>query len=154
MAIHADENRAKTDDLADNCAAGGIVNVVDQPGGRRDQTEAAHTAGVAQHKADGERRHSDDGKNLDYKRDRLGLNTERSEAEHIYRDVANNKSAKPGRVRGVQLFGKQNEDGAHGGNQVEDAADGSSQEEEADRKKRTAEKLQKNKVALLFLLIR
>ena len=124
MTVHTDQNRGETDDFADDCTAGFVINVVDQPGGGGDQTEAAHTAGIAEHKADGQRCHSYDRKNLDDKGNGLGFNTENGKTQNVYCNIAGDKAAKPRGVRCVQFLFEQEEDGTNGGDHVQNASDG------------------------------
>ena len=57
-------------------------------------------------------------------------------------------------MRGVQLFLEKEKHGSDGGNHVQNAAHNSAEHEEADCKKRAAEQLAEDQMALLFLLIR
>ena len=101
MPVHTDQNRGKADDLADDGTAGFVVDIINQPGGRGNQAEAAHTAGIAEHKADGKCRHSHDGKDFNQEGNERRLNSEHGEAENVYRNVAGDESAEPCGVRGM-----------------------------------------------------
>ena len=98
---HADDNGEKTQYLANNGAQRKAANVIDQPGGRTDQTVSTNGFGIRQTEAEGGGGHTDDRQKFNNQIYGGGFLAHQSKGHDIGCGIGNDESNQPAGVVGV-----------------------------------------------------